>query len=832
MLNATSGTSAQSINLSGILKNMKWWQATIMIVSILLAGGYAASQGANVSVNIDLQARIQTIENKLDIPVNSSLSAFLKSNTYMVSLVDAYACLMNGSNAHLIEFLTNHTQVIDDGLNNASVFGGSVYVASGAYTAPGVTVPNNTRLVIDDGATGITYTVATGATCIIDDFNGFNVQYYAGGISASHVDLYSYLVGVSASGSTYFMKNGTDGLIDYNSTNPNSVIYAAEGNLTPGRTYKQEIVLAPGNYTFSTVQNVSSYTYIEEQGAHITLASNANSSIWQNDNWTAGDTSIEIHHGSLDGNKANQYPTLFFYGADRVEDGIHFHQVSNSVIEGVNITNTLMHGIWLSGGEYPGTNISPSSDNNLIENCYISNAGVSGMPYFTVSGIVLFSNVTNTRVIDNIIIAPTSNAATSSRGFYLSGNSSGNLFSGNIVVGYNTGANMEGFMENGPCDTSNTIIDNIFRNDWIGIKLIETDGLGELHNVVSDNQIINARDGIVVTGPKSTEITENTISSNNTGIFFLNNDTDISISNCAIASLYGIYGYTTNMTRVTITPGNIINGTYRAIDFSDATCNLVNCTIRLNTINNGALAFGSNHPLMSQNLGYVTEASGTATFSGDGHTTQFLFPDYLAGPATDYFVTSNTNAAGSNYYITSNSSGLTINYIAPLSNGTSAQIAPWVSGFDTAPTNVGNAVDGDPATVTGIGNKNQTSTYQDCGDYGWDLGSVQTVAIQLKIGMWSNASSVGGYWYYSSNNISWTILEAGANAGGASSTSEVIVYTPVKVLQARYIRYTVENTGTNEAVYSRLYEAYTIGQLPPPVGTNNLQFSWKAEYQP
>lgn len=152
-----------------------------MIVSILLAAGYAASQGVNVSVNVDLQARVQTIENRLDIPVNSSLSAFLKSNTYMVSLVDTYACFLNGSNAHLIEFLANHTQVMDDALSSASVVSGSVYVATGGYAALGVIVQNNARFVIERGATGITYTVASGATCIIDDLNSGLFAYYLNG---------------------------------------------------------------------------------------------------------------------------------------------------------------------------------------------------------------------------------------------------------------------------------------------------------------------------------------------------------------------------------------------------------------------------------------------------------------------------------------------------------------------------------------------------------------------------------------------------------------------------------------------------------------------------
>lgn len=177
-----SGTSGQSINLSGILKNLKWWQATIMIVSILLAGSLFVHEGGQLSINVDIQARVQAIENRLDIPVNSSLSAFLKSNTFMVSLVDTYATLMNGSNAHLIEFLTNHTQVIDDALRNASIAGGSVYISEGAYSAS-VTLKDNTRLIIDKGASGITVNgVDASANCILDDFNDGIFQYYKNGL--------------------------------------------------------------------------------------------------------------------------------------------------------------------------------------------------------------------------------------------------------------------------------------------------------------------------------------------------------------------------------------------------------------------------------------------------------------------------------------------------------------------------------------------------------------------------------------------------------------------------------------------------------------------------
>ena len=177
---ANTSSQQPTVNVS-FLKNLKWWQATIMIVSILLAAALASYCGVNVSVNLSLQTEVSAIEKQLNIPINSTLSAFLKSNTYMVSIVDNYACLMNGSNAQLIEYLTNDTQVIDDALNNASVTGGSVYVAVGSYNAPGIVVPNDTRFIIETGATGITYTIAPGATCLLEDFNSWYFAYYQAG---------------------------------------------------------------------------------------------------------------------------------------------------------------------------------------------------------------------------------------------------------------------------------------------------------------------------------------------------------------------------------------------------------------------------------------------------------------------------------------------------------------------------------------------------------------------------------------------------------------------------------------------------------------------------
>ncbi len=158
-----------------------WIKATIMIVLILVAAGWAAERGVNVSVNLALEARVSAIENTLNVPVNSSLSAFRKGDSYVVSLVDSYACLQNGSNGGLREYSLSHSAIIQDALNNASISGGSVYVAEGPYSAS-VTLKNNTRLIIDQGATGITVAgVDVGANSILDDFNTGVFKYYSSG---------------------------------------------------------------------------------------------------------------------------------------------------------------------------------------------------------------------------------------------------------------------------------------------------------------------------------------------------------------------------------------------------------------------------------------------------------------------------------------------------------------------------------------------------------------------------------------------------------------------------------------------------------------------------
>jgi hypothetical protein len=173
--------------LKGYLSNSKLWQATIMIAVILLAVGCVLVQRANFSMNVGLDARVSVVEKTLNVPFNGNLSVFRKSNSYIISLVNAYAYLQNGTNGKSVEFSTNHTLIIQDGLGNASIRGGSVYIADGSYSAA-VVLQDDTRFVLDEGARGVTYTVASGANCVLDDFNNGYFECYRDGVLYSRLD--------------------------------------------------------------------------------------------------------------------------------------------------------------------------------------------------------------------------------------------------------------------------------------------------------------------------------------------------------------------------------------------------------------------------------------------------------------------------------------------------------------------------------------------------------------------------------------------------------------------------------------------------------------------
>ena len=107
-----------------------WWKASILmglLIGVLFTGGYAASQGAQVSIAVNIEAQIQEIQERLDAPVNSSLAGMQKPYTEIISMVDSYYVRQNGTDGRLIlPYSTNKTYIQQQSLGNVTT--GSVYL--------------------------------------------------------------------------------------------------------------------------------------------------------------------------------------------------------------------------------------------------------------------------------------------------------------------------------------------------------------------------------------------------------------------------------------------------------------------------------------------------------------------------------------------------------------------------------------------------------------------------------------------------------------------------------------------------------------------------------
>ena len=77
---------------------------------------------------------------------------------------------------------TSSQSIIQNALDNVTAVtqGGSIFIMTGTYSAA-VTIKNATRVVIDFGAVGVTYSVAASAYCIIEDYQTGLSEWYSNG---------------------------------------------------------------------------------------------------------------------------------------------------------------------------------------------------------------------------------------------------------------------------------------------------------------------------------------------------------------------------------------------------------------------------------------------------------------------------------------------------------------------------------------------------------------------------------------------------------------------------------------------------------------------------
>jgi len=133
-------------------------------------------------------------------------------------------------------------------------------------------------------------------------------------------------------------------------------------------------------------------------------------------------------------------------------------------------------------------------------------------------------------------------------------------------------------------------------------------------------------------------------------------------------------------------------------------------------------------------------------------------------------------------------------------------IAPTTTGFDTAPTNLGNVVDEDWASVTGTG----TTTLTAAGVLGrvvFDLGDVYNVMIIGKFGLWSSANRIDLYVHYSDDGV--TYIPIGERLGNVISTTESVEYIMIPFIRARYFRIQFNGSGAMDGNV-KIYEIMAL----------------------
>lgn len=127
-------------------KLTKWGWAAIILIACIISAGLAVGKNP-VTVNVTVEERLQRLEDQVNIPVNSTIAAFLKEADYIISVHTVsgtpYYCLMNGTDdrAGRLEFYnTNETLVESAGLGNST---NGILFLKGVQHNSSLAIPSN-----------------------------------------------------------------------------------------------------------------------------------------------------------------------------------------------------------------------------------------------------------------------------------------------------------------------------------------------------------------------------------------------------------------------------------------------------------------------------------------------------------------------------------------------------------------------------------------------------------------------------------------------------------------------------------------------------------------
>ncbi|RLE67688.1 MAG: hypothetical protein DRJ43_06955 [Thermoprotei archaeon] len=374
-----------------------------------------------------------------------------------------------------------------------------------------------------------------------------------------------------------------------------------------------------------------------------------------------------IHHLRIDGLDGTKGPIgiRLFYGAcrniiahnivERCKEGIFFcggttdnpneeNIVANNIcrycghngIYADNYTHKLLiiGNQCLYNGQLQGDYFADYNGIEVMTNCYnvqiIGNICVGNYQ----PGIVIQNGVANFKICDNLLVDN----------------------GGGIYVGWGNGA-------------SNGIIsDNYIKGNGqrqAGIWLYHCSNIIVNNNLITNNYL----SGLFIDHCEDIESCENRLIENNLKedpyygeIMLQGSDTD---KNKRIRIVYNYIkarSYTNNR-------GISTNGATRQIDIKILDNEIVS--------DNPIVSYDFVNFIIKRNFGFATENSGTATFSGDGTTTQFSIAHGLVSTPTKVLVTPMTGDAAADFYVTAGDTNIYINYKSAPPSGTDNLKFSW-----------------------------------------------------------------------------------------------------------------------------------------------------------
>ncbi|RLI50743.1 MAG: hypothetical protein DRP09_19790 [Candidatus Thorarchaeota archaeon] len=421
-----------------------------------------------------------------------------------------------------------------------------------------------------------------------------------------------------------------------------AVIQSALDSLTEGRTWKETVVLR-GSFTCEGGLLVPSYTKISNEGV-LKLKGGVNEPLIRNKNYSKeahnADSEIEIIGGTLDGNKSEQ-------GASPA-DVVKFVGVAGLRILNATLTEAYDQCI----------DLSYCADVQIV-NCRLNNGRENALRISSGCYDVQVANCIISSVSeDGILTGLGANKITISNTLINSVGEHGIACAGSDILVSN--CRVEDASENGMriANAMRVTLNNIMINDT------DEDGIALLsasYVVIGDSLLYSVGNEV-----------------GKSGIYADYDSVYITVQNCYIKSIYG------PAIKVNDTQYFKLSHCYLSPP-TDQYAILESGTSDYNTfVENyfldgaGASITGTNTKIRrNRGVNALTENAGTATFSGDGSTTQFSIAHGLVSAPTKVQVTPLTEDAAGDFYVTADNTNIYINYLSAPASGADNVKVSW-----------------------------------------------------------------------------------------------------------------------------------------------------------